>query len=309
MHRPAIVALMGPTASGKTAASIELAERFGGEIVSVDSALVYRGLDVGSAKPTPAERRGIPHHLIDVREPHEPYSAADFATEARATIDQIHQRGSLPVLVGGTGLYFTALLDGLSDMPAADPEIRAGIAEEAAESGWPALHARLATVDPSAAARIKPTDPQRITRALEVFRLTGRPISAWQGDRRTSGRLHGRVLRVILCPVDRAELHQRIAVRFGRMIESGLIDEVAMLRRHPLLHPGLPAIRAVGYRQVWEYLDGALRRDQLEQRVVAATRQLAKRQITWLRREWGGFWRDPGDPNSDLHNLVTRFLA
>ncbi|MCB1554155.1 MAG: tRNA (adenosine(37)-N6)-dimethylallyltransferase MiaA [Xanthomonadales bacterium] len=309
MKRPAIVALMGPTASGKTAASLDLAEQFGGEIVSVDSALVYRGLDIGSAKPTLEERRGIPHHLIDVRAPHEPYSAAEFAVDARAAVEGILERAALPILVGGTGLYFRALLEGLSAMPAADAALRQAVTDEGAQRGWPAMHAELARVDARAAARIKPTDPQRIVRAIEVFRLSGRPISVWQEEGAQTGGSPWRVLRVVLCPPDRAELHRRIGRRFELMLDQGLIGEVEQLRRDPRLHADLPAVRAVGYRQTWAYLQGECDRAALGEQVTAATRQLAKRQITWLRREWAAFWRDPGGAPAAVHELVTRFLG
>lgn len=300
---------MGPTASGKTAASLALAQRFGGEIVSVDSALVYRRLDIGSAKPSQEERALVPHHLIDVCDPHEIFSAAEFASAARSTIDAIHARGGLPILVGGTGLYFRALLDGLNSMPAADAGIRRALEQDAARRGWSALHDDLAAVDPDAARRIKPGDAQRISRALEVWRLTGTPISVLQQQANDSPGRVWRVLKMILCPADRAELHRRIALRYELMRAQGLVEEVAGLRDDLRLHPDLPAMRAVGYRQVSGYLDGEYGADELATRVVAATRQLAKRQITWLRREWDGFWRDPTEPGSDLDRLVGGFLG
>src|SRR5690606_4801566 len=244
---------MGPTASGKTAFAIDCARRLGGEIVSVDSALVYRGLDIGAAKPTSAERAGIPHHLLDIREPWQPYSAAEFAADARAAIDGIVARGRLPVLAGGTGLYFRALLQGLSAMPSADATVRAQLAEEAAARGWPALHAELARVDPVAASRIHATDAQRIQRALEVYRTTGRGISDWRAAP-PPPRLPCRVLKLVLAPRDRAVLHERIADRFDAMLAAGFLAEVDALRALPGLrdHPApldLPALRAVGYRQ------------------------------------------------------------
>lgn len=311
--RPPAIAVMGPTASGKTAFAIELARRHGGEIVSVDSALVYRGLDIGAAKPDLVERDGVPHHLIDVREPWQPYSAAEFAVDARAAIDGILARGGLPVLAGGTGLYFRALLRGLAPMPEADPAMRDSIAAEAAGRGWGALHADLARVDPAAAARIRPGDAQRIQRALEVFRLSGRPISAWQRDP-PPPRLPLRVLRVVLAPAGRAALHERIARRFDAMLAAGFLDEVRGLRALPALrdHPApldLPALRAVGYRQAWEHLDGAFGFDGLRDRGVFATRQLAKRQLTWLRGELDACWFDPERDGDQLAEAVSRFLG
>ncbi|MFY8134284.1 MAG: tRNA (adenosine(37)-N6)-dimethylallyltransferase MiaA, partial [Aquimonas sp.] len=220
---------MGPTASGKTALAIELAQRHSGEIISVDSALVYRGLDIGSAKPDAEERAGIPHHLIDIREPDQPYSAGEFAQDARAAVDAVLARGHLPLLVGGTGLYFRALLGGLSAMPASEPEVRAAIEYEASERGWGALHAELARVDPEAAARIRASDPQRITRALEVWRVSGRPISQWQREAPLSPRPPWRVLKLVLAPSDRSLLHSRIAQRFERMVALGFLEEVRTL--------------------------------------------------------------------------------
>ena len=225
---------MGPTASGKTALALEWAERLGGEIVSVDSALVYRGLDIGAAKPSGAERTRVPHHLLDLRDPWVPYSAAEFASDARAAIDAIVARGRVPILAGGTGLYFRALLHGLSPMPEADAGIRAALEAEAAERGWPALHAELERVDPAAARRIRPGDAQRLQRALEVWRLTGRPISAWQADP-PPPRLPVRVLPLVLAPADRAVLHERIAIRFDQMLDAGFLDEVRALRALPRL--------------------------------------------------------------------------
>lgn len=303
---------MGPTASGKTAFAVAVAEALGGEIVSVDSALVYRGLDIGAAKPDAAERRGIAHHLIDVRDPWQPYSAAEFACDARRAIDGILARGRLPILAGGTGLYFAALLRGLAPMPEADPDLRADIARQAEGRGWSALHAELAAADPDAAARIHATDAQRIQRALEVFRLSGRPISAWQREAAAQPRLPLRVLKLVLAPADRALLHARIEARFDAMLDAGFLDEVRRLRALPALvaHPApldpgsspgqaLPAIRAVGYRQAWEHLDGTTDAAAFRQRAIAATRQLAKRQLTWLRGEFDALWFDPGlDPGA-----------
>lgn len=310
--RPLAIALMGPTASGKTALALDWAERLGGEIVSVDSALVYRGLDIGAAKPDAAELARVPHHLIDVREPWQPYSAAEFAADARAALDAIVARGRVPILAGGTGLYFHALLHGLSAMPTADPAMRAVIAGEIASRGLPALHAELAAVDPVAAARIHATDAQRIQRALEVFRVSGRTISAWRAAP-AAPRLPFRVLKLVLAPPDRATLHQRIEHRFDLMLAAGFLDEVRRLRAAPALqnhpHPlDLPAVRAVGYRQAWEYLDGQGDAADFRARAIHATRQLAKRQLTWLRGELDARWFDPITQRAPLEAALARFL-
>ena len=312
--RPPALALMGPTAAGKTALALDWAERFDGEIVSVDSALVYRGLDIGAAKPDADERARAPHHLIDIRDPWLPYSAAEFARDARAAVEAIVARGRLPILVGGTGLYFRALLTGLSPMPEADPALRARIGLEAAARGWPALHADLAGVDPAAAARVGSTDAQRIQRALEVYRSSGRPISDWQAAAADpSMRLRCRVLKLVVAPRDRALLHARIAARFDAMLAGGFLDEVRALRALPQLrtHPdvhGLPALRAVGYRQAWDHLDGGYDLDTLRQRGVHATRQLAKRQLTWLRGQLDAHWLDPA-VRARLDRRVACFLG
>lgn len=305
---------MGPTASGKTALALDWAERFGGEIVSVDSALVYRGLDIGAAKPDAGERARAPHHMIDLRAPWESYSAAEFARDARGAIDDIVARGRLPILAGGTGLYFRALLQGLSPMPEADPALRAGIAAEAQARGWPAMHAALARVDPAAAARISPGDPQRIQRALEVWRLSGRPISDWQRAPSDAPRLPVRVLGLVLAPAERAVLHARIAARFDAMLAAGFLDEVRALRDLPALqaHPAvldLPAIRAVGYRQAWEHLDGRSDAGRFRELAIFATRQLAKRQLTWLRGELAARWFDPATQGPALDAAARRFLG
>ena len=311
--RPRAVALMGPTASGKSAYAIELAQRLDGEIVSVDSALVYRGLDIGAAKPTREEQAQAPHHLIDLREPWQPYSAAEFAVDAKRVIDGIVAKGRLPILAGGTGLYFRALLEGLADMPEADEAMRADITAEADERGWAALHAQLAMVDPEAAARIHATDAQRIQRALEVYRLSGKPISAWQREARGE-RLPLKVLKLALSPPQRATLHERIERRFDAMLDAGFLDEVRALRALPGLaaHPrplDLPALRAVGYRQAWEHLDGASTAAEFHGRAIAATRQLAKRQFTWLRGELDARWFDPVTQRSQLDAAVAGFLG
>ncbi len=311
--RPLAIALMGPTASGKSALALEWAERLGGEIVSVDSALVYRGLDVGAAKPTATERWRVPHHLLDLRDPWQPYSAADFAVDARRAIDAIVARGRLPILAGGTGLYFRALLQGLSPMPSADPALRARIGREAEERGWAALHAQLESVDPRAAARIHASDAQRIQRALEVHRSSGRTISDWQRGHRQE-RLPLRVLRLVLAPRERTVLHARIEDRFDAMLAAGFLDEVRTLRALPELqaHPapiGLPALRAVGYRQAWQHLDGATGADEFRARAISATRQLAKRQLTWLRGELDARWLDPLVDRRELEHALGLFLG
>ncbi|PZU26726.1 MAG: tRNA (adenosine(37)-N6)-dimethylallyltransferase MiaA [Stenotrophomonas sp.] len=311
-QRPLAIALMGPTASGKTAAAIALAKAYEGEIVSVDSALVYRGLDIGAAKPDAAEQDGIRHHLLDLRDPWQTYSAAEFSADATEAVRDIVARGKLPILAGGTGLYFRALLQGLSPMPEADPAMRATIAAEAEVCGWPALHAQLAGLDPVAAARIHATDPQRIQRALEVYRLTGKPISYWQGLPGIA-RLPARVLKLVLAPADRAVLHQRIERRFDLMLERGFLEEVRALRALPQMAAvaaplDLPAVRAVGYRQAWQYLDGLGTAAEFRDKGVFATRQLAKRQLTWLRGELDARWFDPVRDMSGVQNAVSRFL-
>ncbi len=298
------VALMGPTASGKSALALALAERFPVEIVSVDSAQVYRGLDIGTAKPPPALRARVPHHLIDVCDPAEAYSAARFREDALRLIGEIRARGRIPLLVGGTMLYFRALERGLSPLPAADPGVRAELEAEAARRGWPALHAELARVDPAAAARIHPNDPQRIQRALEVHRLTGRPLSELQrrGGAQGGVRLH----KAAVAPADRERLRRRIAERFEAMLAEGLVEEVARLRRRPELHLGLPALKSVGYRQVWRHLAGELSYEEMRARAIMATRQLAKRQLTWLRAEPGLRWFR-GEPGPVLPGLAAWF--
>lgn len=282
MTAPAIL-LLGPTASGKSAAAMAIARRWPAEIVSVDSAQVYRGLSIGTAKPSPAERAEVPHHLIDIVEPTDAYSAARFVADATRLVDAIRARGRLPLLVGGTMLYAHALLHGLHALPATDPTVRAQVADDARRGGWPALHAQLADVDPATAARLAPHDAQRIARALEVWRQTGRPLSDWLAAApRERAAVDGLVL-LSLEPADRAVLHRVIAERFDAMLAAGLVDEVAGLRARGDLDPSLPAMRCVGYRQTWEHLDGRFDRAALRERGIAATRQLAKRQLTWLR--------------------------
>ncbi|MEO8186546.1 MAG: tRNA (adenosine(37)-N6)-dimethylallyltransferase MiaA [Burkholderiaceae bacterium] len=274
------VLLLGPTASGKSVLAMQIAERIPLEIVSVDSAQVYRGMDIGTAKPSATDRAAVPHHLIDMRDPADPYSAADFVRDATVAIREIRARGKLPLLVGGTMLYAKALRDGLSDLPSADQKLRARIEAEATELGWPELHARLAKVDPSTAARLKPNDGQRIQRALEVYETAGVPMSELvTAD--TAPRL--RLPTMALLPADRALLHARIAKRFDAMLDAGLLDEVRVLHARGDLHPDLPSMRSVGYRQAWRFLEGQCSVEEFRQDGITATRQLAKRQMTWLR--------------------------
>jgi tRNA dimethylallyltransferase len=283
------VLVMGPTAAGKTGLAAALARRFGAEIVSVDSALVYRGMDIGTAKPLPALRAELPHHLIDLLDPAEAYSAGRFRHDALAAMAGIRARGRLPILAGGTMLYFRALQRGLAELPAADPALRAAIDAEARQRGWPALHAELARVDPAAAGRIRPGDPQRIQRALEVWRLTGRPLSQLQAEGAT-GSEGWRFLKIGVAPPSRAALHEFIERRFREMMAAGFLAEVERLYARGDLHPGLPAIRAVGYRQLWGYFEGDYGLEEAVRRAVSATRRLAKRQMTWLRAEAGLHW-------------------
>ncbi|HWH75087.1 MAG TPA: tRNA (adenosine(37)-N6)-dimethylallyltransferase MiaA [Methylibium sp.] len=282
--------LAGPTAAGKTAVALALAERLPLEVISVDSALVYRGMDIGTAKPSAAERAAVPHHLIDILEPTEAYSAARFVADANALIDEIGARGRLPLLVGGTMLYFKALFDGIDPLPEAAPALRAAIDAEARERGWPALHAELARVDPQTAARLAPNDAQRIQRALEVWRASGQPLSSFHSGRFERRDAPADLALIALEPAERGWLHQRIDARFAQMLEGGLLDELRRLRARGDLHAELPSMRCVGYRQAWESLDGPAPLDlaALQQRGAAATRQLAKRQLTWLR---GMPWR------------------
>ena len=304
--RPGAICLMGPTAAGKTALAMALAEQGGCGIISVDSGMVYRGMDIGTAKPSAEELARAPHRLIDIRDPAQAYSAAEFRADALAAMAEITAAGRTPLLVGGTMLYFKVLRDGLATLPDADPAIRARLDAEAAEHGWPHLHARLRDVDPQAAARIPAMDSQRLQRALEVWELTGKPLSQWHAEQAAPEPLPYDLTWLAIAPPERAVLHQRIADRFDLMLAQGLIDEVAELKARPDLHPGLPSMRAVGYRQVWEYLDGAYDRDELRLRGIYATRQLAKRQLTWLRGFGEPAWLDPASP--DLLARVTAHL-
>lgn len=289
--KPHAIFLMGPTASGKTDLAMAIADHLPVELVSVDSALVYRGLDIGSAKPSPAELARYPHRLIDICDPAEAYSAGQFRRDALAAMAEISAAGRIPLLVGGTMLYFRTLLEGMADLPSADPQIRAEIEARAQREGWPTLHRELARVDPELAAELHPNHSARIERGLEVYRITGRPLSALRQEQGgESVRDHYDVIQLALVPADRQLLHERIALRFQRMLEQGFIEEVRGLRARGDLHEDLPAIRAVGYRQVWQYLEGELDYDAMVEAGVAATRQLAKRQLTWLRR-WAGLTR------------------
>jgi tRNA dimethylallyltransferase len=280
---PPAILLMGPTASGKTRLALALARIFPIEIVSVDSAQVYRGMDVGTAKPSLSERRAVRHHLIDIIDPTEAYSAARFRTDAEHIVRDITARGRVPLLVGGTMLYFKALREGLSELPESDAEERERIDAEAAVRGWPALHAELARVDADTAARLKPGDAQRIQRALEVYRVTGKAMSNLIG-RGSRAELPFRFIELALVPSDRGVLHRRIEARFDAILKGGLVEELRALRERYALRPGLPSMRCVGYRQAWQALEGEIDRDELRNRGIFATRQLAKRQLTWLRR-------------------------
>lgn len=297
---PPAIFLMGPTASGKTDIAIELVQRYPFDIISVDSALVYRGMDIGTAKPDPATLQKAPHRLIDICDPADPYSAADFRRDALEEMAAITATGKIPLLVGGTMLYFKALRDGLAEMPEADLEIRAAIEQEAAEKGWPAIHAELAQVDPITAARLHPNHSQRIERALEIYRITGEPMSALQ-ERQQPAPFPYRLLQIAIIPENREALHQRIAMRFEQMVAQGFLEEVELLFNRSDLHKSLPSIRAVGYRQAWDYLSGNLSRDEMIEHAIIATRQLAKRQLTWLRS-----WPDLQELVLDLSETVEK---
>jgi len=310
---PPAICLMGPTACGKTRVAVELAQALPVDIISVDSALVYRGLDIGSGKPDAATLASAPHRLIDIRDPAEPYSAAEFRTDALREMREIVGRGRIPLLVGGTMLYFKALRDGLAAMPSADPQVRERILALAAAEGWQAVHARLAAVDPAAALRIHPNDPQRLQRALEVYELCGRPLSELHQPQRleSANDLPCNLLFLALLP-ERAALHRAIAVRFDIMLQAGFVEEVVALRARGDLHPQLPAIRSVGYRQVWEHLDGRYDHAVMVDKAVAATRQLAKRQHTWLR-SWPALHapscRLDAEDGNNVKNLLKNLLT
>lgn len=305
---PAIF-LMGPTASGKTTLACALAEKFPLQLISVDSAQVYRGLDIGAAKPDAATLARHPHRMIDIRDPAQPYSAAMFRDDALAAMAEIAAAGCIPLLVGGTGLYFRALQHGLSEMPQANPAIRARLSAEAKRAGWPALHARLAARDPMAAARIRANDAQRIQRALEVIELSGMTLSALQSN--AHKHFPYRVLKLALIPQDRDRLRARITARFDAMLDAGFLEEVRRLRARGDLHADLPAMRAVGYRQAWRHLDGDLDAKEFRERAIFATRQLAKRQLTWLRGEYAARAFDPEreNPVAPAAGAVNLFLG
>ncbi|MDD5272748.1 MAG: tRNA (adenosine(37)-N6)-dimethylallyltransferase MiaA [Methylovulum sp.] len=291
-HPPALF-LMGPTASGKTALAVQLAQQLNGEIISVDSALVFRGMDIGTAKPTVAERGGIAHHLLDILDPSQAFSTGQFRSQALALMAELTRRGKLPILVGGTMLYFNALTAGLAVLPEANPALRQRLDQELADFGKAALHQRLAAVDPKAAARIHPNDPQRVQRALEVYELSGQPLSDFFAD--AAPALPYRVLKLVVAPTDRILLHAIIAQRFKAMLAQGFIEEVQGLYRRGDLNPTMPAIRAVGYRQAWAYLQGEVDKHTMTEQAIAATRQLAKRQFTWLRKETEALHLATGD--------------
>ncbi|HEN3656476.1 TPA: tRNA (adenosine(37)-N6)-dimethylallyltransferase MiaA [Yersinia enterocolitica] len=302
LDQPPAIFIMGPTASGKTALSIALRQRLPVELVSVDSALIYRGMDIGTAKPSAEELALAPHRLIDIRDPAESYSAADFRKDALKEMADITAAGRIPLLVGGTMLYFKALLDGLSPLPSADPQVRQRIEQQAAEQGWEALHQQLAEIDPVAAARIHPNDPQRLSRALEVFFISGKTLTELT---KISGEtLPYRVHQFAIAPVSRELLHQRIELRFHQMLDAGFETEARALFDRGDLHTDMPAIRCVGYRQMWSYLSGEIDYDDMVYRGICATRQLAKRQMTWLRG-WGSVqWLDSDKPGEALDSVI-----
>ncbi|OVZ94412.1 tRNA (adenosine(37)-N6)-dimethylallyltransferase MiaA [Yersinia alsatica] len=302
LDRPPAIFIMGPTASGKTALSIALRQRLPVELISVDSALIYRGMDIGTAKPSAEELALAPHRLIDIRDPAQSYSAADFRKDALKEMAEITAAGRIPLLVGGTMLYFKALLDGLSPLPSADPQVRERIEQQAAELGWEALHQQLAEIDPVAAARIHPNDPQRLSRALEVFLISGKTLTELT---KISGEtLPYRVHQFAIAPVSRELLHQRIELRFHQMLDAGFEAEARALFDRGDLHTDMPAIRCVGYRQMWSYLAGEIDYNEMVYRGVCATRQLAKRQMTWLRG-WGSVqWLDSDKPGEALDSVI-----
>ena len=305
MTRYSVICLMGPTASGKTEIAMKLADTMPADIVSVDSALVYRGMDIGTAKPNPETLRRYPHRLVDIREPEQSYSAGDFVRDAREQVREILDNGRVPLLVGGTMLYFRALIEGIAQLPEADPHVRTEIDREAADKGWPALHEALAAVDPGAAERINPNDSQRIQRALEVFRVSGKTITEWQ----KAGAAQGddvEYLKIALVPEPRAALHSCIEQRLKTMIELGFVSEVRALMRRPQLTAEHSSMRAVGYRQIWAYLEGDYDFDTAEEKALAATRQLAKRQLTWLRSEQDLFCVNPLEV--DAYATISAYL-
>ncbi|MTI64924.1 tRNA (adenosine(37)-N6)-dimethylallyltransferase MiaA [Methylophaga sp.] len=302
---PPAIFIMGPTAAGKTDLALELAKRYPVELISVDSALVYRGMDIGTAKPSPATLKQFPHHLIDILEPTESYSAGRFRDDALSLMGDITARGKVPLLVGGTMLYFNALQKGMSKLPTADPAVRAKLDAQAAEFGLAYLHQRLTEIDPVAAARIHVNDPQRLQRALEVYELTGKSLTALTEEQGDTLPYH--VTKIIIAPFDRAVLHERIERRYRTMVENGFLAEVQKLYERGDCHPGLPSIRAVGYRQAWAYLSGELDMESFIYKAIVATRQMAKRQITWLRAQDDGVWFDSGEslPVREVNQYLT----
>jgi tRNA dimethylallyltransferase len=308
MQAPPAIAIMGPTASGKTAFAADLCRRLGTEIVSVDSALVYRRLVIGAAKPDAAILASAPHRMIDIRDPHEIFSAADFAREAMPHLQDLAVRGKVPLLVGGTGLYFRALIEGLSTMPAADAGVRAELKARMAAEGLLALHAQLQALDPVSASRIHPNDPQRILRALEIHRVSGKSRSDWQ-QKSERPAFPFRLLSIVLAPKDRGELHHRIALRFDQMLADGFLDEVRELKADSRLHPDLPSMRSVGYRQAWQHLSGQSDAKTFREQAIAATRQLAKRQLTWFRSSVSSRWFDPQAEKDELDYCIRAFLG
>ena len=318
MFEKAVISIVGPTASGKSAMAMQVArqaKKLGKtiEIISMDSALVYKGMDIGTAKPSVSEMAEVAHHGINIAEPEAPYSAAKFAKDAKQWVKEIQDRNNIPLIVGGTMLYWRALAHGLSEMPAASPEIRAQIEEQAKELGWTAIHDQLAKVDPASATRLEKNDAQRVQRALEIYLQSGKPMSEWLNEQpKDTGRGNGDIplnLRLIsIEPSDRSVLHERIAKRFDIMVEQGFLEEMKVLHKNPLLHPDLPSMRAVGYRQGWDFLDGKINFEEFKSQAIAATRQLAKRQLTWLR---GISDREVFDPlnEADLHRCEQVCLA
>lgn len=308
VEKKPVLMIMGPTATGKTDFAIEAAQCFDGEIISVDSALIYKGMDIGTAKPNADELAAAPHHLIDICDPLASYSAAQFRRDSLTLIDDIQGRGKLPILAGGTMLYFRALLDGIAQMPQADPELRASLEQQLQEQGAQVLHAELAACDPEAAQRIHVNDPQRLLRAIEVFRISGKPLSAFHAEQKAS-QLDYPHLKVALIPDDRERHRQLAAQRFDQMLEQGFVNEVRQLHQRGDLHLDLPSMRCVGYRQAWQYIEGELSQFEMRERAIIATRQLAKRQMTWLRKEenlqqWNCFKTD----RSELLENVSHFV-
>lgn len=316
IKKPWCMFLMGPTASGKTALAVELVKRYPMDIISVDSALIYRGMDIGSAKPDADTLQQAPHRLIDFLDPAQSYSAADFRADALREMTQITEQGRVPLLVGGTMLYFKVLREGIAELPSADLQVRQQIQDLAASEGWPAVHRQLQQVDPVAAARLNPNDAQRLQRAMEVYRSTGIPLTEWHqrqqagGDGSWGGNAQDfpyRVINFAVCPQDRKVLHERIAQRFRQMLAQGFYDEVKLLYERGDLHPDMPSMRAVGYRQMWDCLAGKLSYSEMEERGIIATRQLAKRQITWLRSWQDLHWLDSNEPK--LLEKVLKILS